>query len=408
MQVKTIVLAVVLCGVAVAAHAGAGDVVVSDPLGGVRAFGSVSVSAAAATSTVTLSVAGATAVVSGFTAGAGCGEFTATALVNGMPVSNSNIAILHNGETLVVDVTYDPVDRVADACTITVQDDDGNVDSFQLTGDGLAPQLLVTPGMLTFDDQEWNGGTPQVLNVSIENVGEESIAMDDLSVVLTTGTQFMLGAVTPLPIDPAETAIMPVTFDPNSAGLKTDTLTISLDNDAPGDPDPTVSLSGTATGATATPTRTATPTVTATPTPTATLTPSATATFTATPTLSPTVTSTPGPGLDIDDVGGAQPLTDGLLLLRYLFGFRGTTLITGATGNGCGRCDAPAIEIYIASIIGPLDVDGVNGAKALTDGLLVLRYMFGFRGAALVTGAVENGCSRCTPETIEPYIAGLL
>ena len=93
----------------------------SDPLGGVRAFGSVSISAAAAASTITLSVAGATAVVSGFTpSGAGCGEFTATALVNGMPVSDSNIAILHNGETLTVDVTYDPVDRVADVCTITV------------------------------------------------------------------------------------------------------------------------------------------------------------------------------------------------------------------------------------------------------------------------------------------------
>ena len=52
--------------------------------------------------------------------------------------------------------------------------------------------------------------------------------------------------------------------------------------------------------------------------------------------------------MDIDGNGAAEPLTDGLLVLRYLFGFRGATLITGAVGGGCTRCDAPAIEAYIA------------------------------------------------------------
>ena len=48
-----------------------------------------------------------------------------------------------------------------------------------------------------------------------------------------------------------------------------------------------------------------------------------------------------------------EPLTDGLLALRYLFGFRGTTLSTGAIGGGCTRCDAPSIETYLA---GPLEL----------------------------------------------------
>jgi hypothetical protein len=54
--------------------------------------------------------------------------------------------------------------------------------------------------------------------------------------------------------------------------------------------------------------------------------------------------------LDVDGDGTAQPLTDGLLLLRYLFGFRDTTLTNGAVGAGCTRCDAPSIEAYLASL----------------------------------------------------------
>ena len=56
--------------------------------------------------------------------------------------------------------------------------------------------------------------------------------------------------------------------------------------------------------------------------------------------------------MDIDGNGAAEPLTDGLLVLRYLFGFRGATLITGAVGAGCTRCDAPAIEAYLAGLTG--------------------------------------------------------
>lgn len=57
-----------------------------------------------------------------------------------------------------------------------------------------------------------------------------------------------------------------------------------------------------------------------------------------------------GLALDIDGNGVKEPLTDGLLLLRYLFGFRGGTLITGAVGGGCTRCTSVAIEAYLASL----------------------------------------------------------
>jgi hypothetical protein len=54
---------------------------------------------------------------------------------------------------------------------------------------------------------------------------------------------------------------------------------------------------------------------------------------------------------DVDGNGTVDPLTDGLLALRYEFGFRGATLIAGAVGPGCTRCTAPQIEAYLASMV---------------------------------------------------------
>jgi hypothetical protein len=46
----------------------------------------------------------------------------------------------------------------------------------------------------------------------------------------------------------------------------------------------------------------------------------------------------------------ADTLTDGLLLIRFLFGFDGDTLINGAIGGGCTRCDAGSVETYCATL----------------------------------------------------------
>ena len=54
---------------------------------------------------------------------------------------------------------------------------------------------------------------------------------------------------------------------------------------------------------------------------------------------------------DIDGSGSLAPLTDGLLLLRFLFGFTGPTLVNGAVdAAACTRCDASAIEAYLQSL----------------------------------------------------------
>jgi hypothetical protein len=113
--------------------------------------------------------------------------------------------------------------------------------------------------------------------------------------------------------------------------------------------------------------------------------------------------------LDVDGDGDAEPLTDGLLILRWRFGFTGSTLITAALDVGsCTRCTAPAIEAYLASILASLDIDGDNEIAALTDGLLILRWLFGFNGPSLIAGAVDVvNCTRCTTNQIEGYLQGL-
>jgi hypothetical protein len=116
----------------------------------------------------------------------------------------------------------------------------------------------------------------------------------------------------------------------------------------------------------------------------------------------------PSSVLDVDGNGIFDPLTDGLLLLRYFFGFRGGSLTVGAVGGGCARCDAMLIEAFIASNHSSYDIDDDELIEALTDGLLLLRYAFGFRGPTLIASAVGSECIRCEAPDIEAYIAGLL
>lgn len=108
---------------------------------------------------------------------------------------------------------------------------------------------------------------------------------------------------------------------------------------------------------------------------------------------------------DIDQDEEAKALTDGLLVIRHLFGFSGDSLITGATSGSGQRTSPEEITGLLDDASSELDIDGDGEEKALTDGLLLIRYLFGFTGESLTTGAIGSGASRTTSEEIEAYIS---
>lgn len=117
------------------------------------------------------------------------------------------------------------------------------------------------------------------------------------------------------------------------------------------------------------------------------------------------------PSLDIDVSATAtkyDALTDGLLAIRYLFGLTGASLTTGALGGTAWRTNAAEIDAYLDGIGPTLDIDGNGHPDALTDGLMFLRYLFGLRGSALISNAVGTGATRTTATQIEEYMRAVM
>ena len=107
---------------------------------------------------------------------------------------------------------------------------------------------------------------------------------------------------------------------------------------------------------------------------------------------------------DIDGDGTKDALTDGLLVLRHLFGFSGTTLTEGAIAAGGSRSTASEVESYLQTNSVYLDIDEDGTTDALTDGLLLLRHLFGFSGQTLTEGAVSETAVRASASEIGSYI----
>ena len=107
---------------------------------------------------------------------------------------------------------------------------------------------------------------------------------------------------------------------------------------------------------------------------------------------------------DVDESLQAQPLTDGLLVIRHLFGFSGDALTSGAVSSDASRDASDVIASYLTDADSQLDIDGDGESKPLTDGLLLIRYLFGFSGDSLVSGAIGTDATRDTAEAVEAYI----
>ena len=104
--------------------------------------------------------------------------------------------------------------------------------------------------------------------------------------------------------------------------------------------------------------------------------------------------------LDLDGNGQYDALTDGLLLLRSMFGLDGGTLVSGAIAPDAAYTSASDIEARVATLGNLADIDGNGDIDALTDGLLVLRFLFGLAGDPLFKGILAPNSTRTEAEIL--------
>ena len=114
-------------------------------------------------------------------------------------------------------------------------------------------------------------------------------------------------------------------------------------------------------------------------------------------------------GLNVDIDGNEQfdALTDGLLILRSMFGLTGTSLISGAVANDAVYTDAEDIQARITGLGNRLDIDNNGTVDALTDGLIILRYLFGLTGDTLTNGVVAPDAGTVSATDIESHLESL-
>jgi len=110
--------------------------------------------------------------------------------------------------------------------------------------------------------------------------------------------------------------------------------------------------------------------------------------------------------LDLDDDGRLDPLTDGLIILRALFGYDNVSAGAVSIDSPIAGDDTE-IKALFESRKPLFDVDGDGEVLPLNDGLMILRFMFGYRGDDLINGSVGANASRSTANEILTYFETL-
>lgn len=104
----------------------------------------------------------------------------------------------------------------------------------------------------------------------------------------------------------------------------------------------------------------------------------------------PTLQLAKGWSLDVDGDGVVRPLSDGLMVLRYLMGFQGSALTQKAMSPMGSRSTSASVAAWIerGRQESWLDFDGDGRTTALGDGLMLMRAMFGMQGDSLLSKAI--------------------
>ena len=202
------------------------------------AFGSVTLNTTS-TQTLTLTSSGTAALTVNAVSLAG----------TGFAISGATFpALLNPGQTVTLQVSFDPTVAGAVSGTITISSNSttGGTSMVGLTGTGTqaaTPQLTVSAGNLAFGSVTLNTTSTQTLTLT--SSGTAALTVNAVSLA---GTGFAIsGATFPALLNPGQTVTLQVSFDPTVAGAASGTITISSNSTTGGTS--MVSLSGTGTQA---------------------------------------------------------------------------------------------------------------------------------------------------------------
>ena len=116
----------------------------------------------------------------------------------------------------------------------------------------------------------------------------------------------------------------------------------------------------------------------------------------------------PAGSLDIDGNGQYDALTDGLLLLRGMFLLSGDALISDAVASDAVYKTSDEVASRIDMLGDLVDIDGNGSVDALSDGLVILRYLFNLRGDVLINDVIASDATVKTADDVEAKIETLM
>ena len=108
--------------------------------------------------------------------------------------------------------------------------------------------------------------------------------------------------------------------------------------------------------------------------------------------------------LDFNSDNAQDSSKDGVLVIRHLFGLTDESLVKDLHQS---VTDSNSVSIKIDALDIKLDIDGNGAIDALTDGLLLYRYLDGQRGQSLITGVISSDATRKSFDEIETYLNSL-
>jgi hypothetical protein len=118
-----------------------------------------------------------------------------------------------------------------------------------------------------------------------------------------------------------------------------------------------------------------------------------------------TITST-NFSFDIDGNGQVRPLSDGVLMLRYLWELPDEMLQLDPAVSGATRTTPEDIKAYLDAGMqaGAFDIDGNGQVRPLSDGVMLLRYLWELPNDQIPMNPSANGATRTTVEELVAFM----